>query len=63
MFVAGLEGFKGGLSARNYAAITGVASATVTRDLADLVAKGALLREGERKASRYRLNLPSRGAS
>jgi Fic family protein len=63
MFAAGIEGFKGGLSARNYAAITGVASATVTRDLADLVAKGALLREGERKASRYRLNLPSRGAS
>ncbi|MDR1519184.1 MAG: DUF4172 domain-containing protein, partial [Planctomycetota bacterium] len=45
------------------AAITGAASATVTRDLADLVAKGALLREGERKASRYRLNLPSQGSS
>jgi Fic family protein len=63
MFAAGLEGFKGGLSAKNYATITGAASATVTRDLADLVAKGTLLREGERKASRYRLNLPSQGSS
>jgi Fic family protein len=58
MFAAGGEGFKGGLSARNYAAITGAASATVTRDLADLTAKGALIREGEWKATRYRLNIP-----
>lgn len=63
MFAAGIEGFKGGLSAKNYATITGAASATVTRDLADLVAKGALLREGERKASRYRLNLPGQETS
>lgn len=59
MFEAGIDGFKGGLSAKNYAGITGAASATVTRDLADLVAKGALTREGERKATRYRLNIPT----
>ena len=58
MFAAGIEGFKGGLSAKNYAAITGAAPATVTRDLVDLAAKGALIREGERKATRYRLNMP-----
>jgi Fic family protein len=55
MFAEGPEGFKGGLSAQNYATITGAPPATVTRDLADLVAKGALIRSGERKATRYRL--------
>jgi len=40
----GPEGFKGGLSAGNYAAITGASPATATRDLADLVDKSALLR-------------------
>ena len=57
MFEAGPDGFAGGMSAGKYAAITGAPPATVTRDLADLVAKGALIREGERKATRYRLNL------
>lgn len=55
MFAEGPAGFKGGLSAQNYATITGAPPATVTRDLADLVAKGALIRSGERKATRYRL--------
>ncbi len=63
MLDSGIDGFKGGLSARNYATITGAAPATVTRDLADLVAKGALRREGERKASRYYLNFPAFRAS
>lgn len=40
------------------ATITGAASATVTRDLADLVAKQALTKTGERKATRYFLNIP-----
>lgn len=57
MFAAGIDGFLGGLSAKNYATITGGASATVTRDLADLVAKGALVKTGERKATRYHLNI------
>ncbi len=57
MFREGPEGFKGGLSAGNYSAITGASPATTTRDLADLVEKGALVRAGERKHARYTLNL------
>ena len=53
MFREGPEGFTGGLSAGNYAAITGAPPATVTRDLADLVRKGALKKTGERKSTRY----------
>ncbi|THF47772.1 Fic family protein [Allorhizobium terrae] len=53
----GPDGFTGGLSAHNYATITGAPPSTITRDLADLVEKGALLRTGERKATRYHLNL------
>ena len=49
----GPKGFAGGLSAGNYASITGAPPATVTRDLADLVNKGALRRTGERKGARY----------
>lgn len=53
MFREGPEGFAGGLSAGNYAAITGSPPATATRDLADLVAKRALRKTGERKSTRY----------
>ena len=49
----------GGLSAENYIAITGASRATATRDLKDLVLKGALTRTGERRHTRYWLNLPS----
>jgi Fic family protein len=55
MFREGPDGFSGGLSAANYRAITGTAAATATRDLADLVAQGALTRTGERRYARYRL--------
>src|SRR5271154_4165671 len=58
MFREGPEGFKGGLSAGNYGTITGASPATTTRDLADLTEKGALVRAGERKHTRYVLNLP-----
>lgn len=57
MFAEGPDGFKGGLSAKNYRTITDAATATVTRDLADLVRLGALRREGERKSTRYHLVL------
>ncbi|MDE0943652.1 MAG: Fic family protein [Alphaproteobacteria bacterium] len=57
MFREGLEGFKGGLSAENYISITGTKRATASRDLADLVKKGALLRTGERRYTRYWLNV------
>jgi Fic family protein len=60
MLREGPAGFAGGLSAANYATITGAAPATVTRDLADLVAKGALERTGERRYTRYFLTIPVR---
>jgi Fic family protein len=59
LFAAGPEGFIGGLSAANYMTITGAPSATATRDLAGLVATGVLVRTGENKATRYRLNVAS----
>ena len=55
MLREGPEGFKGGLSAGNYASISGASPATATRDLADLVEKGALLRVGERRHARYHI--------
>ncbi len=60
MFREGPEGFRGGLSAGKYSTITGASPATTTRDLADLVAKGALVREGERRYARYNLSVPLR---
>jgi len=60
MLREGPEGFKGGLSAGNYTTITGATSSTTTRDLGDLVELGALLRTGERKFTRYQLNLQLR---
>ena len=61
MFREGLEGFKGGLSAENYVAITGTSRATSTRDLQELVALGALIKTGNLKSTRYFLNVESRG--
>lgn len=58
MFAEGLKGFKGGLSAENYIAITKTSRATATRDLLDLVQKGALVKTGELRHTRYHLNLP-----
>jgi len=60
MLREGPEGFKGGLSAGNYASITGASPATATRDLADMVAKGALVRTGERRHARYAVGIPLR---
>lgn len=57
MLREGPDGFKGGLSAGNYMSITGASPATSTRDLVDLVEKGALRREGERRYTRYLLGL------
>jgi Fic family protein len=53
MFAEGPEGFKGGLTAGKYVAITGASPATATRDLVDLVEKGALIRIGERRYALY----------
>jgi Fic family protein len=60
MFEEGPEGFKGGMSAGKYATITGASPATTTRDLSDLVEKGALVREGELRHARYLLTVPLR---
>lgn len=57
IFREGVEGFKGGLSAENYLSITHTSRATATRDLQSLVNKGILIRIGERKSTRYYLNL------
>jgi len=53
----GPGGFKGGLSAGNYSTITGASPATTTRDLNDLVEKGALVRTGELRHARYAIRL------
>ncbi len=58
MFKEGLSGFKGGLNAENYIRIAKTSASTATRDLQDMVSKGALTRTGELKATRYHLNLP-----
>jgi Fic family protein len=57
MFREGIDGFRGGLSAENYIGITQASRATATRDLQDLVEKGALTRTGELRHTRYSLNL------
>lgn len=57
IFAEGPNGFKGGLSAENYIAITKTTRATATRDLTDLVEKGALVKTGELRHTRYQLNL------
>lgn len=57
MFREGIDGFKGGLSAENYITITKTSRATATRDLQDLVSKGALNRAGELRHARYSLKL------
>jgi Fic family protein len=56
MFEEGVNGFKGGLSAENYIAITKASRATATRDLADMVEKGALVKTGELRHTRYWIN-------
>jgi Fic family protein len=57
MFAEGPVGFKGGLSAEKYIAIAKTSRATATRDLTDLVEKGALIKTGELRHTRYRLNI------
>ncbi|NRP21802.1 Adenosine monophosphate-protein transferase SoFic [Ensifer adhaerens] len=57
MFREGPSGFRGGLSAENYISITQTSRATATRDLHDLVEKGALVRTGERRHTRYYLSV------
>ena len=57
MFREGPNGFIGGLSAENYISMTNASRATATRDLQGLVEHAALRRTGERKGTRYWLNI------
>ena len=57
LFREGIDGFIGGLSAENYIAMTRTSRATATRDLQDLVEKGALERTGALRHTRYVLRL------
>lgn len=57
MFRESVDGFKGGLSAENYIRIADTSRATATRDLKDLVDKGALRKKGQLKHTRYYLNI------
>ena len=57
MFREGVDGFKGGLSSSNHTRITRSSPATATRDLAKLVAMGAMHRTGNLKNARYFLKL------
>lgn len=60
MFREGIDGFKGGLSAENYISITQASRATATRDLQELVSRGALTKTGELRHTRYHLNVSVR---
>jgi Fic family protein len=55
------NGFEGGPSAENSISVTMKARATATRDLRDLFAKGALVRTGVRRDTRYRLSPSATG--
>lgn len=57
IFQEGVEGFKGALSADNYMKIKGATASTATRDLKKMVDLGAFTKKGERKSTRYYLNL------
>lgn len=57
MFKEGYRGFEGGLSADKYIRMTDAPRATVTRDLQDMVIKGALRKTGVLRHTRYFLNL------
>jgi Fic family protein len=57
MFEEGPKGFEGGMNAGKYMGITKTSKATATRDLQDLVEKGAFLAAGGGRSSSYRLNI------
>ena len=61
MFKAGPGGFEGGMTARKYTNLTGASRATATRDLGDLVEKGALKVKGRGRSVSYVLRLADKG--
>jgi Fic family protein len=59
----GRGGFAGGISAAQYQAVARVSKATATRHLADLVAKGCLVKlPGGGRNTRYQIRWPDGGA-
>ncbi|MEE3244189.1 MAG: DUF4172 domain-containing protein, partial [Bacteroidota bacterium] len=50
------EGFKGGMTAKKYIALTKTSKATATRDLQDLAAKKLFIPIGEGRSTRYEIN-------
>lgn len=56
LFRDGPSGVAAGLSAAKWMRMTKVSKTTATRDLEELVKIGAIIREGESVATRYRLN-------
>ncbi len=56
MLAEGLTGFKGGISAKKYVAITGTSTATATRDLKYLSDIGALQQIGGGRSTRYKIS-------
>ncbi|MTI26145.1 Fic family protein [Fulvivirga kasyanovii] len=57
MLKSGLEGFKGGMTAKKYMSITHTSKATATRDLQELFESGVLLKEAGGRSTHYLLNL------
>jgi Fic family protein len=53
----GPRGFQGGMNAQKYMAITNTSKATATRDLQDLVERGACVQSGGGRSTRYEVNL------
>lgn len=56
MFREGRAGFKGGMSAKKYRAITKCPATTATRDLAALRDMGALVSRGAGRGTRYEIS-------
>jgi len=57
MLEEGPKGFKGGMNAKKYVAITSSSKATATRDLQDLVEKGVFISAGGGRSTRYEVKL------
>ncbi len=57
IFRAGVNRFRGGLGADNYRSITNTTASTATRGLQKLVKLEAFIKKGERKGTRYYLNI------
>ncbi|MEQ9582127.1 MAG: Fic family protein, partial [Arenibacter sp.] len=57
MLAYGIEGFKGGMTAKKYMSIAKTSKATATRDLQDLVEKQCLHAVGTGRGVHYHLNI------